>query len=157
MTDFTVDVQINSLALDAMFQRLLAFGEDQSVVMADLAEGLLQRTEDRFDTQTAPDGEPWEPLTLKYLAKKKRKGYPETLLLMEGRLRNELRSEFGPDFAEVATAALPYAAIHQFGGKSWMAPGPAAIPAREYMGASPEDLAWIEDTVADHLKRLAAA
>lgn len=156
MTDFQVDIQISSLALSAMFQRLQDFGDDQSVVMADLAEGLLQRTEDRFDTQTAPDGTPWEPLTLKHLAKKKRKGYPETLLLMEGRLRNELRSEYGPDFAEVATAVLPYAAIHQFGGQSWMAPGPAGIPARPYMGVSPEDLAWIEQTVAGHIERLAA-
>lgn len=156
MTDFQVEVEISSPALLAMLQRLEAFGEDQRVVMDDLAEGLLNRTQDRFDTQTSPDGDTWAELTGAYKARKLRKGYPETLLVMEGRLRNELRPESGRDFAAVMTAALPYAAIHQFGGKAGMATGPAAIPARPYMGASPDDMAWIERTVAEHIERLAA-
>lgn len=155
MTDFQVEVEISSPALLALFERLQQFGGDQSVVMADLAEGLLDRTQDRFDTQRTPAGDPWAALTEGYKARKVRKGYPETLLLMEGRLRNELRSDYDKDFAEVATAALPYAALHQFGGTPDMAPGPAAVPAREYMGVGPEDLAWIEATVAEHLAKIA--
>lgn len=157
MTDFQVTIQIESLALQAMFQRLMDFGEDQRVVMADLAEGWLHRTEERFDTQRAPDGTPWVELTESHKAFKRREGYPETILVMEGRLRNELRSDFGADYAEVATAPLPYAGLMQFGGRPWMAPGPAAVHAREYLGASPDDLAWIEDTVAGHIARLASA
>ena len=156
MSDFQVTIPVDSMALQAMFQRLLDFGEDQSVVMADLAEGWLHRTEARFDTQRAPDGTPWTELTEGHKAYKRRKGYPETLLVMEGRLRNELRSDFGSDFAEVATAPLPYAGLMQFGGKSWMAAGPAAVPQREYLGAGPDDLAWMEDTVARHIARIAA-
>ncbi|WP_297830902.1 phage virion morphogenesis protein [Thermomonas sp.] len=155
MTDFQVNVIVDSAALQDVLSRLFDFGEDQSVAMADIAEGWMHRTQDRFDTQRAPDGSAWAPLSEKYKQRKRRAGYPETLLYMEGRLRNELRPDYGPDFAAVATAPLPYAALHQFGGTSGMAPGPAAVPARPYLGASPEDLAWMEKTLAGYLRRLA--
>ena len=40
---------------------------------------------------------------------------------------------------------LVYAAIHQFGGTPDMHPGPAAIPARAYLGLSDADVVEIED------------
>lgn len=155
MTDFAVRVWIDDTKLQAVLGRLFAFGQDQSVAMADIAEGWMHRIQDRFDTQRAPDGSAWAPLSEKYKQRKTRAGYPETLLYMEGRLRNELRPDYGTDFAEVATAPLPYAALHQFGGTSGMSPGPAAVPARPYLGASPEDLAWMEKTLAGYLRQLA--
>lgn len=153
MTDFKVNVEFDASVLTETFNRMIAAGQNLSPLMADIAEGWNSRTQDRFDTQHAPDGSAWQPLTAKHLAKKKRKGYPETLLVMEARLRDELRPDSGADFAEVATAPLPYAAIHQFGGQSWMAPGPASIPARPFLGASPDDLEWIEGLVTDYFER----
>ncbi|MGO1072571.1 phage virion morphogenesis protein [Lysobacter sp. CA199] len=152
---FRVDITIDHERVQQLFQRLMDAGENLSPIMADLAEGLLHRTEDRFDTQTAPDGSKWAPLTPRYAKRKSKKGYTGPLLVRERKLRGELRPDWGADFAEVATANVAYAAIHQFGGQAGMAPGPAAIPAREYMGLAEDDLAWIEETVADHFDRIA--
>lgn len=157
MTDFKVELQIDSETVQALFARLAAAGEDLGPVMADLAEGLLHRTEERFDRQVTPDGARWPSLSPRYAARKRAQGYTGPLLVREGRLRGELRSEWDDNFAEVATAALPYAALHQFGGTPDMAPGAASVPARPYLGVSRDDLDWIEETVARHLERIAAA
>lgn len=157
MTDFHAEIVIDATAALATFDRIQAAGADLGPLMADLAEGLLHRTEDRFDRQRAPDGTPWAPLSPRYAARKAKKKGSAPLLVFEGRLRGELRSEWGPDFAEVATAPLPYAALHQFGGTPGMPPGPAAVPARPYMGASDDDLAWIESRASEYLDRIVAA
>ena len=150
-TNFKVTVEIEDARVRRVLAELRAFCGDARPLMAYLAEGLFHRTQDRFDTQTAPDGHPWQELTAGYREQKLAKGYPATLLVMERRLRDELRPDFGADFAEVATAPLPYAALHQFGGTSGMAPGPAAVQAREYLGLSEEDGIWIEETVVEFL------
>lgn len=157
MSGFDVEIRIDSAQVQALFARLAAAGDDLGPVMADLAEGLLHRTEERFDRQTAPDGSRWPALSPGYAARKRTRGYTGPLLVREGRLRGELRSAWGADFAEVATAPLAYAALHQFGGTPNMAPGPTAVPARPYLGVSRDDLTWIEQAVADHLERLTAA
>lgn len=152
--EFKVTVQIDDARVRRVLRDIEAFCGDASPLMADLAEGLFHRTQDRFDTQSDPDGHPWQELTAAYRERKLAKGYPATLLVMERRLRDELRPDFGPTFAEVATAPLPYAALHQFGGKPGMAPGPAAVPRREYLGLSEEDTDWIEETVVEFLAEI---
>lgn len=155
MADFNVEVVLESAQLQALFARLVDTGENLAPLMADIAEGLLQRTEDRFDAQVAPDGSRWAPLSPRYAARKRRKGYDTPLLVREGRLRGELRSGWGGDYAEVATAPLAYAALHQFGGTPDMPAGAAAVPARPYLGVSDEDLAWIEEVAGEYLEAIA--
>lgn len=140
--------------IQTKFEELSRKSSDLRAVMADIAEGMLHRTEDRFDEQVAPDGTKWAALTPSYERRKARKGFDTPLLFRSGRLRGELRSEWGSDYAEVATAPLPYAAIHQFGGKPDMPPGPAAIPKRPYLGVSDEDEVWILGTLTNWLERL---
>lgn len=73
--------------------------------------------------------QPWEPLTERYLKRKKAAGYGDTILVLHGSLRrsaiavgysriegNTLRVLMRPD--------LPYVAVHQYGYKN--------IPARPY-------------------------
>lgn len=155
MTGFRAEIEIDSQRAQALFQRLADAGESLRPLMADIAEGLLHRTEDRFDRQEAPDGTKWPELSPKYAKRKAKKHPGKPLLVRGGRLRGELRPEWGDFFAEVSTAALDYAALHQFGGTSDMAPGPAAVPARPFLGAGDEDVAWIEETAADYLDRVA--
>jgi len=152
MSDFTI--KVDDRVAQAALSRLLAFGLDMSPAMADIAEGMMQHTEDRFDRQQSPDGQPWAALSPAYAQLKQRKQPGLGILVLTGRLSGELRSEFGTDFAEVATAGLPYVALHQFGGLPGMAPGPAAVPARPFAGFGPEDQELVEDVVGDHLRRL---
>ena len=96
-------------------QELRSRGENLTPVMAAIGEVVLHQAHQAFETGTAPDGTPWEPL-------KSRQGQ---ILVLTGRLLSSLGQAAGADFAEVGvgvgvsagTAAI-YAAIHQFGGKT---------------------------------------
>lgn len=50
--------------------RLLKQGSDLEPALRDIGEYLLESTQQRFIDQQAPNGEPWEPLSPKTLAKK---------------------------------------------------------------------------------------
>ncbi len=74
----------------------------------------------------------------------------------EGNLVDSITSEI-QGYEALIGSDLKYAAIHQHGGTPDMAPGPAGIPAREYLGYSPGNLDGIEalaDSWLDnHLKK----
>lgn len=124
---------------DRQFQlaclHLIDRGERLRPLMLDIGEMLLESTRARFTTKTAPDGQAWKPLHPKTLAKKGGKG---STLVFEGYLRDLMRAEAGDDFVDIGSA-LEYSALHQLGGTSEMAPGPAAVEARPYLGMSEDD------------------
>lgn len=157
MSGFQIEVEIQDASLRGLFDRLIAAGEDLSPVMADIAEGWLAHTQDRFDTQTAPDGRKWDPISDDHRRRKQARGQRQDILQMEGNLRDFLHQDYGSDYARVSAQPLPYAAIHQFGGTPGMSAGAAAIPARTYLGASDDDLAWMSSVLAGHIARLAGA
>lgn len=47
---------------------------------------LAEDTQERFDTETDPDGDPWIPLDEEYLTTKQSLGYPDDILHREGSL-----------------------------------------------------------------------
>lgn len=96
------------------------------------------------EIQQSPSGEPWKAWTKDYA--RTRKG-DHSLLQGEGNLIDSITSEIEGDEALIGSN-LDYAAIHQFGGTPDMAPGPAGIPARPYLGFSLADEVEIE-TVAE--------
>jgi phage virion morphogenesis protein len=96
------------------------------------------------EEQQSPDGEPWQAWSANYAAT--RHG-GQSLLQGEGDLVDSITSEIEGDEALIGSNLI-YAAIHQHGGTPDMAPGPAGIPAREYLGFSQDNLDEIE-TVAD--------
>ena len=77
---------------------------------------LIQRIVDKtFEAQGRP-GRRWKPLSPKYVAWKKRKGYGEHILKLRGHLRNSITAHAtSPNTLEVGSNLL-YARIHQFGG-----------------------------------------
>lgn len=62
----------------------------------------------------------------------------------------KLYSESGPDFALIGSGE-PQSALLMYGGTPDMAPGPAAVPARPYMGLSDAGAAEILDLTAAYL------
>ena len=122
-----------------------------------LAQGLAHvgaliesQTKGRFDERRSPDGEPWAPWSPAY-AKTRRKG--QTLLVSSGALRDDIAWELTEDELAVGSG-LVYAAIHQAGGTDDMPAGPAAIPARPYLGLSAADAKEVDDAIAEWIEGL---
>ena len=103
--------------------------------------------QERFDTKQSPDGNSWKALaekTRKYYAKKKKGAEPP--LVVTGFLRVSLTSEVqGGAWAVLVGATKEYAAVHQFGYDK------RNIPARPYLGVSPDDGRAIEALVLQFL------
>jgi phage virion morphogenesis protein len=103
-------ITIDDAAVQAAFKRLRDFGQDASPMFAEIAEHLLESTQRRFATSTAPSGIPWAPL---------RDGSGRRPLLKSGTLRDQIVPAHGKDYAEiVATSA--YARWHQEGTKPFV-------------------------------------
>lgn len=118
---------------------------DRKDLLEQLAGVAESQTRKRInEEQQSPDGEPWQTWSADYAAT--RHG-GQSLLQGEGNLVDSITSEIEGDEALIGSN-LVYAAIHQHGGTPDMAPGPAGIPAREYLGFSQDNLDEIE-AVAD--------
>jgi phage virion morphogenesis protein len=141
-------IQYDDKALKIVLDRLIARNTRLRPLYAEISNALLLSTKARFESETDPEDVPWAPLKPATLSKKKTdKKLREAL-----RLFNTVRVDFSGDFAGVSAGGpgVPYAAIHQLGGKPGMAPGAAAIPARAYMGISTDDLQKIFEIALDY-------
>lgn len=97
------------------------------------------------EEKTSPEGEAWPKWSTGY-AKTRHGGH--SLLQSEGHLLDSLTTAIGTSANEAYVGSnLIYAAIQNSGGTDNMAPGPAGIPAREYLGISDENLQDIEDDI----------
>jgi len=129
----TIDVR----GLDRLQRRLdTVASPDRTELMQILAAALESQTRRRIASdKRAPDGSAWPDWTTRH-ARTRKSG--QSLLQGEGDLLDSITSEGSADEALVGSN-LRYAAIHQFGGRSGMPPGPAAIPPRPYLGLSDDD------------------
>jgi phage gpG-like protein len=171
MTD-PVKIEWDDREAQALFKELIRRGQDLSPLMADIGETLLESTQERFQTSTAPDGSIWPAL---------RDGSGRQPLLDTGTMRDQIAPTTGRDFVELRATAKqarwhqegtdPYvifpkngkalafgADISIFGGARNRQAGKATVvkkvnhpglPARAFMGVSAED--------AVHIRALAAA
>lgn len=139
----TVSTNGSDIAIAKVLTKLINNGQQLEPAFQDIGEYLLESHQARFDLEIAPDGELWEPLAPRTLAKKKR----DTILREEGILRNTLAWQ--PDGDDLLFGSnLVYAATHQFGR-----PGDG-IPQREVIGltTSPwSDEEVIIDILQSHL------
>ena len=83
-------------------------------LLRDIGEALLHSTQDRFTSQTDPDGNAWAPLSPRYQRRKKYNA--GKILTLRGYLRNTLTFQVGEN--EVAVGSnRAYAARMHFGGE----------------------------------------
>lgn len=83
-------------------------------LLRDMGEYLLHSTKDRFNTQTAPDGTPWAPLSPRYARRKKYNA--NKILTLRGYLGRLLTYQVGESELQLGSN-LPYAARQHFGGE----------------------------------------
>lgn len=142
----SIGLQFDLSSVSRLQERIARLGNvDRQDLLEQLAGVAESQTRRRIsDEQETPDGEPWQAWSANYAAT--RHG-GQALLQGDGNLVDSITSEIEGDEALIGSN-LVYAAIHQFGGTPDMAPGPAGIPARAYLGFSRDNLNEIE-AVAD--------
>jgi phage virion morphogenesis protein len=148
---FTVTVKDDDVkqALAALQQRL----NNMQPAMQGIGETIMERAKRRFDTSTAPDGTPWQPLSAStYLSiinnldakhwKKDGSLNKKGLTKMGGRKplvdEGDLSRQFfvSADQTSVTVSnTMVYAAIHQFGGMAGRN-RQVKIPARPFLPVS---------------------
>lgn len=115
----------------------------RKALLAEIGEALVSGTLQRFQEGVGPDGEPWEPSQRALATNGK-------TLVDNADLRNDISSLATADAVYVGSI-LPYALIHQKGGKAGRGRR-VTIKARPYLGVSKEDSQEIRDIVADFLR-----
>lgn len=108
--------------------RIMA-GMDTGALMPRLGEYLLRSTQDRFKSQTAPDGTAWEALAPR--TAKRKKYNPDKVLTERGFLRKGIAWQVLNKTTVEVGSNLVYAATHQFGRGN--------IPPRPFLGLSDQD------------------
>ncbi|MDW7643443.1 MAG: phage virion morphogenesis protein [Desulfuromonadales bacterium] len=167
------NTSIDDRDLREMLRRLARAARDMSPAMKNIGEHLVQATEERFRTETGPDGQKWADVSEKRKARKK---HPK-ILTESLRLRQSIHPEASKDKVVVGTD-VPYAAAHQFGfsgqvqvpqhnrritkvfGKKlkfpvWGTVNPFSfqqeIPARPFLGIDEDDQEEIRGIIEDHI------
>lgn len=149
-----ISVESPALAgLEARIRRLAAGMADTGPLLEALGAEVESQARRRIDEGGPdPDGARWQPWSDAYAAT--RSG-GQRMLAAEGDLLDSIQSLVSGDIAEVGSN-LVYAAIQQFGGTADMAAGPAAIPARAWLGISADDARDLDALLDDHFSSLAA-
>jgi phage virion morphogenesis protein len=146
---FTVDDAAVLRALDGIMFRAVHLGD----AFDEIGASLLASTQQRFEDEESPEGKSWAPLAESTQRKKVTKGARrggDHILRDKGLLFGALT--YQAKATEVTIGVnRKYAAIHQFGGTEGMPPGPAAIPARPFLGISEADEREISAILLDHL------
>ncbi len=135
-------ISIDTRALDGLKTslRLMATGvRDTRTLMPRLGEYLQRSTQERFRTQTDPDGGAWAALQPR--TRERKRHNRDKILTQRGYLRRGITYQVtAPGRVEVGSK-LVYAATHQFGRGN--------IPARPFLGISRRDAEEINAIVRD--------
>ncbi len=99
-------------ALAVINEAAQAMGRPEPL-LRDIGEYLLIAHDQRFASQTSPDGTPWQALSPAYQRRKRKN--QDKILVLDGYLKNTLRYQVSNDELLFGTNRQ-YAAIHHFGG-----------------------------------------
>lgn len=133
--------------------RLLAAAEDLSPAMRDIATHLADSSKQAIEDQASPEGTAWAPLAASTRKERRRQGYggDGPILERSGDLFLSIMGRHDEQSA-VAGTNLVYAALQQLGGTPDMPPGPAAVPARPFLGVGDDHREMILETIREHLR-----
>jgi phage virion morphogenesis protein len=149
-------------AVQKMLAKAALDSEARGRLLQSIGVEMEAQTQERFDTKKSPDGDSWKALAQKTTDYYASKGWAaRSILVGEGTLRDSITSEVqGGAWSVLVGATMEYAAVHQFGAEIKPKNAPAlfvpgygrlqkvTIPARPYLGVSPDDANVIEAAVA---------
>jgi len=134
--------------VQAMIAGSIGHIQDMTPVMKAFAEYMVNRTADRFEQETGPDGKKWQKLSPVTLARKAKLGKIDKILQQDGYLRL-VHPKADKDSAGIYSDRI-YSAIHNRGGMA--GPGrKVKIPKREFLGFNDADFKEFEETCKDFI------
>lgn len=143
MTD-TLTITLDDEQARAAFADLVNRATDMTGLMRQVSGHLADVAEEAFATHRAPDGSPWVDLSEHTKAQRSKRGaWPGQMLIDSGVLAASITTDYGRDFAQISSN-VPYARIHHKGGRAGRG-RKVTIPARPYLGVSPEAEKAIRD------------
>jgi len=150
MSGAFVSTDLEGLA--PMVARLNALGDARRTAegLANIGGLMESQTRERFDTRETPDGDAWAPWSDAYALTRKQ---GQTLLVASGAYRDSYGWDLTGDKLRVGSNMVQ-AALLNWGGTEEMAPGPAAVPAREHLGLSDANIRDIEEAMGDWIEGL---
>ncbi len=159
MAGTRIDISLADDAVQQAIGGLAAAGDDMTPLMREFASYMEARTEERFETETAPGGDPWPP-SIRALVE------GGQTLTQSARLRQSITSQVTATSVTHGTNVI-YAAIHQVGGVIepvnadflvFDVPGAGirrarrvTIPPRPFVGIDDVDLGEFEAIAIDYL------
>lgn len=166
-----IRVEIEDQGLRERLNQVLTRTRNLSPILKVIGERILRQTEERFKKEQSPDGSSWP--AAKY---PEGKTHPKLLSSKRMRLRGGINYHVSGNRLEVRTTNVPYAAIHQLGGKTsahiitarikqalfWKGAGHpvksvrhpgSVIPARPFLGLSRDNETEICEIIDDYLVR----
>ena len=104
-----------------------------------------QTIKERFDQEQAPDGTKWKPLSPARVKQRLKRHKAGSMKILQdvGELRRSIQYEAGPNYVRIGSN-LKYARTHQFGRGN--------IPARPFLGVTPNERQHINDMFKAYLK-----
>lgn len=112
MSGATLD--FDGVAAQAVINEAATAMGNPAPMLRDMGEYLMIAHDQRFASQTAPDGTPWQALSPRYQRRKKKN--QDKILQLDGYLKNTLRYQVNGDEL-VFGSNRKYAAIQHFGGE----------------------------------------
>jgi len=137
-TFLTVDTD-NLKSVGESIREILNRSQNLKPAIHDIAEHVLESTQQRFLAMETPDGDAWEPLAFETLARKERQ---DRILTESGTLADTIHYLIENDEVQIGSN-LEYAATHQFGRDN--------IAERPFLGLSNDDTDEILDILQSHL------
>ena len=114
-----------------------------------------QTIKERFDKEQAPDGTKWKPLSPARVKQRLKRHKTGNMKILQdvGELRRSIQYETGQNYVRIGSN-LKYARIHQFGGIIHFTKrkGSVTIPARPFLGVTPNERKHINDMLRAYLK-----
>ena len=145
-----VQVQQTVQGLDALADRLNRLASAQYDELLDQMGATVEsQTRRRLsEEKTSPEGDPWAPLSAQWQARKAGRS-SGGLLEDQGHLVDSIAFTVEGSEVHIGTP-LVYGAIHQMGGE----PVGKAIPARPYLGLSPDNEQELQEVIGAWLDQL---
>lgn len=148
MENNSIEIKLDNKLIQNKLLNIAKKTENLRPLMKNLTGILSFSTEENFKEEGRPKWQKWSEATKKY--RKKIKKYPGQILQLNGNLASSITTYYD-DNSAVIGSNLPYAAIHQLGGKAGKNKK-VEIPARPYINLSESDQNEILDTIVEYLE-----
>lgn len=149
MADEPIEIEFDNKEIQQKLLKLAEKGENLRPLMKNIAGIFAYSTEENFKEEGRPDK--WTGLKeITQKSREKKHKWPGQILQVEGILASSVNTYYDND-SVVIGSNLPYAAIHQLGGKAGRNKS-AEIPARPYLKLTDDDYKEILNETEKYLK-----